>query len=194
MIDNDTIRTIRERRSTTRFAPDPVSDELVETMLEAGRWAPSGQNSQPWEFIVVRDPEVRAGMGSIIQRISLAWRGFASAPVMIAVAVDPRKDTTHFAEDGAIAAQNLCLAGHSLGLATSWAGVNSGRSRRGTVQNDLKKLLSLPQGHVVIAVIPVGFALDEPSHRPSTRRPLAEMTHFDRYQGTQAPKPASATI
>ena len=186
MIENATLQSIRERRSTGRFASDPVSDDLRDAMLEAGRWAPSGQNSQPWEFVVVRDPEVRAGMGAILERITLAWRGFAAAPVMIAVAVNPRKDPNHFAEDGAVAAQNLCLAGHSLGLATSWAGVSGGGSRRGSVQGDLKKLLSLPRGHEVITVIPVGYPFDATHHMPSTRRPLAEMVHFDRYQGIRA--------
>jgi nitroreductase len=193
MIDNATLKSIRERRSTGRFASDPVSDDLLDAMLEAGRWAPSGQNSQPWEFIVVRDREVRAGMGEILERITLAWQGFSAAPVMIAVAVNPRKDPKHYAEDGAIAAQNLCLAGHSLGLATSWAGVSGGGSRRGSVQSDLRKLLSLPKGLEVIAIIPVGYPFNATHHMPSTRRPLAEMVHFDRYKGLR-PTEASADV
>ena len=184
MIDNDTLRTIRERRSVSRFTSSPVSDELIEAILEAGRWAPSGLNSQPWEFVVIRDPEVRAGMAAILQRITVAWKGFAAAPVMIAVAVDPEKDSAHFVEDGAVAAQNLCLAAHSLGLATSWAGVHGGGSRRGSVQDALKRLLSLPGGHRVIAVIPVGFPAGEAPRGRSDRRPLAEMKHRDRYEAS----------
>ncbi|MCX7037956.1 MAG: nitroreductase family protein, partial [Spirochaetes bacterium] len=53
MKENDVLRAIRGRRSVIRFTDAPVSDEQVDTILEAGRWAPSYINSQPWEFIVV---------------------------------------------------------------------------------------------------------------------------------------------
>ena len=49
----------RTRRSIRRFKPDPVPDELVKKILEAGRWAMSGANGQPWEFIVVKDKEIK---------------------------------------------------------------------------------------------------------------------------------------
>ena len=85
-----------------------------------------------------------------------------------------------------MAAQNLCLAAQSLGLATSWAGVHGDGSRRGSVQHALRRLLSLPKGHRVIAVIPVGVL---GAGRPSGRRPLSEMTHRDRYEGSPASRP-----
>jgi len=183
LVDNPTLKAIRERRSATQFTSDPVSDELIEAILEAGRWAPSGLNSQPWEFVVVRDPEVRAGMASILQQITFFWKGFATAPVMIVVAVDADTDPAHVVEDGAVAAQFLCLAARSLGLATSWAGVHGGGSRRRSAQHKLRRLLSLPKGHRVIAVIPIGSLWAGPR---SDRRPLSEMTHRDRYDGSPA--------
>lgn len=51
---------IRNTRSIRRFKPDPVPDELIDKIIEAARWAPSGFNQQPWEFVVVRDPGYRA--------------------------------------------------------------------------------------------------------------------------------------
>ena len=192
LFDNPTLRAIRERRSATRFISDPVSDDLIDSILEAGRWAPSGLNSQPWEFVVVRDPEVRAGMASILQRITFFWKGFGTAPVMIVVAVDPEKDPAHFVEDGAVAAQNLCLAAQSLGLATSWAGVHGGGSRKGSVQDALRRLLSLPKAYRVIAVIPVGFLGAGETHRArSGRRPLSEIKHRDRYEASPANRPVN---
>ena len=53
------IKLIRERRSTRRFRPDPIPDGYVEKILESARWAMSGANSQPWEFVVVRDAKIR---------------------------------------------------------------------------------------------------------------------------------------
>ena len=54
------------RRSVRRFKPDPISDEYVEKIIEAARWAPSGFNAQPWEFVVVRKQELK---GKIMQAI-----------------------------------------------------------------------------------------------------------------------------
>ena len=180
MIENLTLRAIRERRSTLDFTSDPVTDEQVEAILEAGRWAPSARNSQPWDFVVVRDPQLRAGMAIILRRITWAWGGFAAVPVMIVVSVDPSRDPDHFVEDGAVATQNLCLAAQSLGLASSWAGVyGSSRAAAGNVEQDLRAVLSLPPSHRIIAVVPIGLAKEQ---RESSRRPLTEMVHHDRFR------------
>lgn len=53
------LKLVRSRRSVRRLKPDPIPDEYVQKILEAGRWAMSGANGQPWEFIVVKDPETR---------------------------------------------------------------------------------------------------------------------------------------
>lgn len=179
MIDNPTLTAIRQRRSAHRFTSAPVTDGQLEAILEAGRWAPSAVNSQPWDFVVVTDPAVRSEMGTILRGKTWAWSGFAAAPVMIVVSVDPSRDPRHFVEDGAAAVQNLCLAAQSLGLASSWAGVYSAEPRNGTVEKDLRKLLALPRTHRVIAVVPVGTAAHA-GH--SSRRPLAEMVHRERFR------------
>ena len=53
---------IRRRSSIRKLKPDPIPDEYVNNILEAGRWAMSGANSQPWEYIVVRDPKVKKAL------------------------------------------------------------------------------------------------------------------------------------
>jgi len=179
MTPNPTLESIRRRRSVRNFTAEPVTDAQLEEILEAGRWAPSARNSQPWDFVVVRDPQVRSAIGDLIRRVTYAWKGLATAPVIIVVSVDPTRDPEHFVEDGAVAAQNLCLAAQSLGLASSWAGVYERRVRRGSVEGALRKLLSLPRTHRVIAVIPIGNAR-RASQVP--RRPLSDMVHRDRYR------------
>ena len=119
MIDNAILTALRERRSAHRFTAAPVDQEQLDAILEAGRWAPSATNSQPWDFVVVTDPALHAQLGGILREVTWAWAGFAAAPAMIVVAVDPGLDPVHFVEAGAVAAQNLCLAAHSLGLASS---------------------------------------------------------------------------
>jgi len=191
MIDNSTLATIRERRSANRFLSTPISDEQLDAILEAGRWAPSSLNSQPWGFVVVTDPQIRAEMGVILREITWAWSGFAAAPAMIVVSVDPARDPNHFVEDGAIAAQNLCLAAHSVGLASSWAGVYASDARKGTVEKALRKLLALPRTHRVIAVIPIGTAVHVGR---GSRRLLAEIVHRDRFSPLPESDPQASTM
>jgi nitroreductase len=188
MIDNPILTALRERRSAHRFTDDPVSPEQIDAILEAGRWAPSAANSQPWNFVVVADPGLRSRMGAILREVTWAWAGFAAAPAMIVVSVDPGRDSKHFVEAGAVAAQNLCLAAHSLGLASSWAGVYD-HAGKGTAENDIKRLLGLPRTHRIIAVVPIG--------RPGltsngSRRPLIDMVHHDRFEPAISPAVAAA--
>ena len=61
----DILDIIKKRRSIRRYKPDDVPDELLDKIMEAGRWSPSGDNAQPWRFIVVRDPEIKKKMGEI---------------------------------------------------------------------------------------------------------------------------------
>ena len=75
---------IRERRSIRKYVSDDVPDELIEQMLEAARLAPSGGNSQPWRFVVVRDGKVRQE----ICRLRFSQRFVEEAPVIIACFAD----------------------------------------------------------------------------------------------------------
>lgn len=61
----DLLRIIKGRRSIRRYKDQDVPDELIEKIIEAGRWAPSGDNGQPWRFVVVRNPETKKALGKI---------------------------------------------------------------------------------------------------------------------------------
>jgi nitroreductase len=61
----DLLKIIKTRRSIRRYKEKDVPDELLEKIIEAGRWSPSGDNGQPWRFIIVRDPETKKTLGKI---------------------------------------------------------------------------------------------------------------------------------
>ncbi len=107
------LELVKKRRSIRRFKPEPIPDEYVDKIIEAARWAPSGANSQPWEFIVVRKQELKDSIVELFnERRKLAYRmeltrepelrypatakppegpvGFASAPVFIILCGDIR--------------------------------------------------------------------------------------------------------
>ncbi len=116
MQSNDFFEVVRRRRSIRRFKPDPVPDEYIEKILEAGRWACSGANAQPWEFIVVKDKETKDKIADFYMvHLKHTWDiektrirelrhprfvdgpptpsegvGFKDAPVFIIVCGDPR--------------------------------------------------------------------------------------------------------
>lgn len=61
----DILDIISSRKSIRRFKPDPIPDEMIDKILEAARWAPTGENYQPWRFIVIRDQETRNRIGEL---------------------------------------------------------------------------------------------------------------------------------
>ena len=61
----DILDVLVSRKSIRRYKPDPVPDEMIDKILEAARWAPTGENYQPWRFIVIRDPEIKNQIGAL---------------------------------------------------------------------------------------------------------------------------------
>jgi len=61
----DIIDVIMSRKSIRRYKPDPIPDEMIDKILEAARWAPTGENYQPWRFIVIRDQETKDRIGRL---------------------------------------------------------------------------------------------------------------------------------
>jgi nitroreductase len=177
---NETLRIIRQRRSVRVFTDQPVSDEILQTILLAANQAPSAHNQQSWRFIVVRG-EKKAALVNLINEkagdfprpasalLRMAARSIAGAPVVIAVAntgelitrgtelfkVEKNQGHDFFRimeiQSSAAAVENLLIAATSLGLATVWLGVLV------LIKNNLLRLLGLPEGEFM-AVIPVGYA------------------------------------
>jgi len=116
----ETMEAIKSRRSVRGFTNENVSDNLVMQILEAGRWAPSGLNNQPWRFIVVRDAETKIELSKLTEY----GPTIKNAPLLIVVFLD-KDHMYHYVKDvqsiGACI-QNMLLAIHSLGLGGVWLG------------------------------------------------------------------------
>ena len=115
----DILEAIKGRRSIRKYKKDPLYEEQVTQILEAGRWAPSRGNSQPWKFIVLKNTQ---GRGDLAEAIPTG-KFLAEASLGIAVVVDP-KASKHPEQEGAAAIQNMLLAAHGLGLGTCWISVH----------------------------------------------------------------------
>ena len=184
---------IKNRRSIRRYTDAPVDDKKIETILEAGRWAPSWANTQCWRFAVVRDPKVKAELAKTLMGIKLpdkeipnpAAIAFSIAPVVIVVCAEIGKSGGKhgstgeyvtdkgdwFMFDTALAIQNMVLAAHALGLGTVIIGAFD------AVQAE--KALGVPQGYRAVAMFPVGVpAL--PGKTPP-RKELSELIIKDKW-------------
>lgn len=171
---NPVLVAIRERRSNVRFKSTPIENEKIKAVLEAGRWAPSWTNMQPWRFIVIKDSEKKERMSSAVSTFfSLAIK---NAPIVIAVCVNPEKDPFHFIEDGTTATQNMALAAQSLELSTSWIGVFSLRDEKHSAERKLKEILDIPREWRLISLLPLGVSEFKET---KTRKELFDIVEFD---------------
>lgn len=164
----DVLEAILSRRSIRKYLDKSVPDDLIRKVLEAGRWAPSGGNRQPWKFIVIRDKEVK-------RRIAEATTGgkfLAKAPVGIAVVIDPQA-SRHPMEDGANATMCMLLAAHGLGLGACWIGAYNS-----IYEDEVKEILSIPKELRVLSIISLGYPAESPS---KDRKPLEELVYLDKY-------------
>ncbi len=195
---NAVLEAMATARSVRYLTADPVDDDLVEALLFAATRASNPGNSQPWDFVVVRDPEQRRGIADAIG-------GAARGPASIPVPDDPverrtlagaRHLVTHLAEAPVLlfvcgrlvyppgrpsrdwmlsacyaAAQNLLVAARSLGLGASFTTV------QGLAPDPVRSLLRIPDDVEVVCTIPIGWPAQP--FGELARRPLEEVTHHD---------------
>lgn len=166
----DMLESIKTRRSVRRFLDRSIPDDLVEKVLEAGRWAPSGLNNQPWRFAVVTDPGLKEGL-SKLTRYSKIVQG---AAVMIPVFLNNAESYHRIKDAQAIGAclQNMLLEAHSLGLGAVWLGeiIKSDR--------EIRDLLGLGDELELMAVLAMGYPAETPA--TSRRKELKELIVFRR--------------
>ncbi len=166
---NEMLNAIKSRRTIRRFKPDPIDDEKLQMILEAGRWAPSFSNLQPWKFIVTKDQNLKNKLDKA-SRENVLHLGINEAPLVILVCVDRKIDPLHAIEAGAAATQNMALAGHSLGLGVGWIGI-WGTEAEAAIQ----KLFQLPETTRVVSLLPIGYPAESPQ---GNRKPLEEFIQF----------------
>ena len=176
------------RRSVRRYADSPVPDDVIVSILESARQAPSAENGQPWRFVVVRDPAVRdtvarASFSGIFSPTRFAIR----APVLIALCAERAgiieaaktvKDRAMYQLDCGIAGEHLVLRAQELGLGTCWIGWFNRRAAR--------RALRVPFHVRVVALIAVGYPAADAAPRPRKRQPLSSMVSLDAW-GTRYP-------
>ncbi len=165
----DVFQAIYGRRSIRKYLSKPVEKEKILKCLDAARWAPSAVNSQPWEFIVVTDPDLRDRLA----RIHHWGKHMAESPVVIIVLADPQKSLVYWQNDTGAAIQNFLLAAYAQGLGTCWIGVHGSR-----FEDEIKELLNVPKHLRVVCAVTLGYPAESPS---SYRKDLDEIVYWESY-------------
>src|SRR5688572_30931349 len=196
------LQVIKKRRSVRVYKTGKVSDKQLETILEAARWAPSGANTQPWEFVVTRD---RKKMKRVREIYSNEWKQrkledpvhykglkkdyVGDVSVLVLACGDARTKqvylTTRQAADReklfqasiANAVQQMMLAAASMNLGTVWVSV------REEVEPELRELFKVPASLRLLWVVPIGHARSWPPAKP--RRKPDAFTHREFYDATK---------
>jgi len=193
------LELVRTRRSVRVYRTGKVTDKQLEMILEAARWAPSGANTQPWEFVVTRDPEKMKRVRRIYDQewkerkpedpvhykgLKKDYVGDVSALVL--ACGDPRTMRVYlttrqpgdreklFQASIANAVEHMMLMAASMGLGTVWVSV------REEVEPELRELFQVPQPLRLLWIVPIGHARSWPKAKP--RRKISAFTHREFYR------------
>jgi len=193
----DFFEVVLKRRSVRKFRNDEIPGEALNRILEAGRWAPSGSNRQPWRFIVVTEPEVKAKIADVCTEYSRkVWKNFGpetakflggrggtwnkaymkNVPVLITVcyqAADESAKESAFASAWA-AIENMLLATTNEGLASCVYTCASPNEEKA-----LKQILAVPDTYYLAAIIQLGYPKAVPPMPP--RKRLHEIVTYEHF-------------
>lgn len=175
---------IKMRRSIRKYLDQSVEDAKIIQLIESARLAPSGSNTQPWHFIVVKSELAKQKLAEA----SHDQKWMLSAPVFIVCVADIRsriKDDIHLTvdedssqqevkliiRDTSIAIEHILLEATSLGLGTCWVAW--------FIQQEIRPILNIPSDKYVVGIITVGYADEKPAARP--RKKLEEIIHYENW-------------
>ncbi|MGC4105061.1 MAG: nitroreductase family protein [Thermomicrobiales bacterium] len=161
----EAIQTLLAVRS---YTDQPVPDDVIRSILEAGRLTASSKNKQPWHFVVVRRRE------ALEELAPAAKHGPYIAEAAFAVVVAVEKASPYGLSDASRAVQDMMLVAWEQGVGSNWVGFLGGLG-------DVNPLLNIPDDLEVVCVVPFGYPAQNLGKGKKQRKPLEEIVHWDRW-------------
>ncbi|AKL95357.1 nitroreductase [Clostridium aceticum] len=175
---------INMRRSVRKYADKPVEEEKLVELFESARLAPSGRNTQPWHFIIVKSQMTKEKLAEL----SHNQKWMLTAPVFIVCVADlrsriqgeaellidessPHEELKQIIRDTSIAIEHIVLEAENLGLNTCWVAWFT--------QKDIRPILNIPSDKYVVAILTLGYGEEIPQARP--RKKLEEIVHYENW-------------
>ena len=169
----DVFTAISQRRSVRAYKAAEVEEEKLKKILEAARLSPSASNRQDWKFIVVRNKETRKNLAKAA--FGQSFIGEAPA-VIVACGTEPKAimacGQPATTVNVSIACAFMILQAYELGLGTCWIGAFK--------EDEVKKILKIPESVRVVAVIPLGYPDEDPSER--SRKGMDQIACFEKFE------------
>jgi nitroreductase len=162
----DAIEVLKTRRSVRAYRGEPLPRKVIEDVIDCGRLAATAVNIQPWEFVVVTEPEMLRRIAETTDH----GRFIAQAPACVLVLC---ADTKYYLEDGSAATENILLAARAHGLGSCWV---AGDKKPYAPQ--ICRLVGAPRGYKLVSLIPIGYPAET---REQTKRPLSDVLHWEKY-------------
>lgn len=191
------------QRAIRYLKSDPVSDDIIEKLIEAASKAPSGGNRQPWRFIVIRDADLKQKLGEYYYQAWLAAYGpsesptgglqrhvrdsatylaenMKDVPVLIMACVEHDGSPVTMGRGSSIypAIQNLLLAARGLDLGSVITSLHK------RYESEVKELLGIPDNVETAALLPIGYPQDGVEYGSTRRQPVKEITYWERWGET----------
>lgn len=174
-VDNTAYQNILTRTSIRNFTDQAVSDDLKSALLHAGMSAPSGVNKQPWEFILIDDPDILKQLAYALPYAKMT----SQAPMAISICGNSDRflegdDSTLWVQDLSAASENILLAAHAFGLGAVWTCLypHSDRMQAAT------RILNLPENFIPFNLLPVGYPAKV---HPSIDKWHPDRVHYNRF-------------
>ncbi|MBR0599959.1 nitroreductase family protein [Sinanaerobacter chloroacetimidivorans] len=176
------MKEIEKRRSIRKYRNKPIEDEKIIQLLESARLAPSGSNTQPWHFILVKEEASKQKLAEASHKQN--W--MISAPVFIVCVADircrmteqtavslqedsPQVELKQIIRDTSISMEHILLQAENLGLGACWVAWFT--------QEEIRPILNIPADKYVVGIITLGYADEAPKPRP--RKKLEEIVHYE---------------
>jgi nitroreductase len=168
------IAFLRRLRAVRQFRPEPVPREVVDDILQVARWSGSASNRQPWDLVVIRNPET---LGALAGLEGFA-KHLAGAPLGIVLVMAGERPEQETYDEGRLSERiMLAAAAHGVGSCIGWF--------RGEGAADAKRILGIPPERTVRTAISLGYpdveTLRARPKPPQARKPLSEIVHEERY-------------
>ena len=169
----DVFTAIRQRRSVRAYKAVEVEEEKLKKILEAARLSPSASNLQEWKFIVVRNEETKKKLA----KAAFGQSFIGEAPVVLVACGTESKaimacGQPAYTVDVSIACAFMILQAHELGIGTCWIGAFK--------EDEVKKILKIPDSVRIVAMIPLGYPDEDPSQR--SRKGLDQIISFEKFE------------
>jgi len=156
------LKFLKSRRSIRTFLDKMIADKDLEMILEAGKWAPSASNKQPWEFIIIKNKEFLKK----ISESAIYSKFMKRAPVAIAIVGKIKENPNWYIQDTTLVSMNMMLMAWALGIGTCWIGSMD--------REKAKELLNLGKDDFLLTILPFGYIKGN-IPKPTLRKPIEQI-------------------